>query len=77
MSELDLPCATIAGLATKYLEQELSEPQRTSYETHLLICDNCMAYLQDLRELVAVLSALPADPVDSAERRRILDLVAR
>lgn len=77
MSELDLPCATIAGLATKYLEQELSEAQRTSYETHLLICDNCMAYLQDLRELVAGLSTLPADPVDPAERQRILDLVAR
>ena len=77
MSELDLPCTTVAGLATQYLEQELSEAQRTSYETHLLICDNCMAYLQDLRELVAGLGTLPADPVDPAERQRILDLVAR
>jgi hypothetical protein len=77
VSELDLPCTTVAELATHYLEQELSEAQRTSYEMHLLICDNCMAYLQDLRELVASLSTLPADPVEPAERQHILDLVAR
>jgi hypothetical protein len=77
VSELDLPCTTVAGLATQYLEQELSEAQRTSFETHLLICDNYMAYLQDMRELVASLSTLPADPVDPAERERILELVAR
>ena len=77
MSELDLRCTTVADLATQYLEQELSAAQQTSYETHLLICDNCMAYLQDIRELVASLSALPVDPVDPAELQRILDLAAR
>ena len=77
MSELDLRCTTVAELATEYLEQALSEAQQTSYETHLLICDNCMAYLQDVRELVLRLGALPADPVDPAERQRILYLVAR
>jgi Putative zinc-finger len=77
VNELDLRCTTVAELATQYLEQELSAAQQTSYETHLLICDNCMVYLQDIRELVASLGTLPADPVDPAERQRILDLVAR
>jgi anti-sigma factor RsiW len=77
VSDLDLPCTTVAELATQYLEDELSVAQQTSYETHLIVCANCAAYLHDIREVVDGLHALPADPVDPDERRRILDLAVQ
>jgi anti-sigma factor RsiW len=72
MSSLDLRCTTVAILATQYLENELDDAQRTSYETHLVLCDNCQTYLGDLRGIADALRALPADAVDDAERGRIL-----
>jgi hypothetical protein len=76
VSELDLRCTTVSELATQYLEHGLSSEQQTSYETHLVVCENCVAYLGDIRNLVERLNALPADAVDADERRRILEAVA-
>lgn len=73
MSELDLACETVAELATGYLEHELSESRRTSYETHLIVCENCVAYLDDIRAVAAALRALPVDAVEEDERRRIVE----
>jgi predicted anti-sigma-YlaC factor YlaD len=77
MSDLNLRCETVSELATLYLEHALSAAQQVTYETHLVICDNCVAYLDDMRELVGRLHALPEDAVDDDERRRILDAAAR
>jgi anti-sigma factor RsiW len=72
MSELDLACDTVSELATGYLEHELSESRRTAYETHLVVCDNCVAYLADMRAIAVALRALPVDGIDEDERSRIL-----
>ena len=72
MSELDLACDTVSELATGYLEDELPESRRTSYETHLVVCDKCVAYLADMRAIAAALHALPVDGIDEDERSRIL-----
>ena len=72
MTTLDLRCTTVSALATQYLEHELDEAQRTSYETHLVLCDNCQSYLGDLRRIAASLREIPADAVDDGERSRIL-----
>ena len=76
MSELNLRCETVSELSTLYLEHALSAAQQVSYETHLVVCENCVAYLEDMRELVERLHALPDDAVDGDERRRILDAAA-
>jgi hypothetical protein len=76
MSELNVRCETVSELATLYLEHGLSAPQQVTYETHLVVCENCVAYLDDLRELVERLHALPEDAVDGDARRRILDAAA-
>lgn len=73
MSELDLACDTVSELATGYLEYELSESRRTSYETHLIVCENCVAYLDDIRTITVALGSLPVDAVEEEERRRIVE----
>jgi hypothetical protein len=73
VSELNVRCSSVALLATQYLEDALSAGQRTSYETHFVYCDNCVAFLDDIRELAARLRELPPDPVDEDERRAVLE----
>jgi anti-sigma factor RsiW len=68
-------CTTVSELATRYLAGELTDAQQTSYEAHLIVCENCDAYLNDIRVIVQGLGELPVDAVDPDERRHILNLV--
>ena len=77
MSDLGRSCTTVSELATRYLAEELTAAQQTSYETHLIVCENCVTYLSDIRTIVEHLAELPADELEPDERRRILDLAAR
>ena len=77
MSELTVRCDTVSELATLYLEHELSPAQQVAYETHLVVCQNCVAYLDDTRALLERLQTLPEDSVDGDERRRILQAANR
>jgi Putative zinc-finger len=72
VSDLDDSCSSASLLATDYLENALPDRQRTSYETHLVYCDACVAFLDDIRGLAAQLRALPPDPVEPAERKAVL-----
>ena len=73
MTGLDIRCAAIGVLATDYLEDALSDGQRTSYETHLVYCDSCVAFLDEIRELAERLRTLRVDPVDPGERQAVLE----
>ena len=77
MSELTVRCDSVSELATLYLEHELSPAQQVTYETHLVVCENCVAYLDDIRALVERLQTMPEDSVDGDERRCILDAASR
>jgi anti-sigma factor RsiW len=73
VTELDVRCAVVSELVTRYLEGALPREQRLSYETHLVYCTHCVAFLSDIRRLREDLRELPLDPVDGDERRLIVD----
>jgi hypothetical protein len=73
LSELDLRCSDVAQLATRYLEGLLPPPQQTSFETHLVYCESCVGFLDDIRNVAGRLRELPPDPVDPEERRAIVE----
>lgn len=73
MNELDVRCAVLSELATRYLEGALPRAQQVSYETHLVFCTSCVAFLSDMRRLRQRLQGLAADAVDGDERRLIVD----
>jgi hypothetical protein len=77
VNELDVRCVVLSELATRYLEGALPRPQQLSYETHLVFCTSCVAFLSDMRRLQERLHELPADPVDSQERRLIVEAAQR
>ena len=72
MNDIEHRCSVIAPLATMYLENALAPGQITSYETHLVFCDSCVAFLDDVRAISDRLRLLPSDPVDDGLRRVIV-----
>ena len=54
----EMPCQEIVEVITEYLEGTLSEPDRTRFEDHLAVCDLCLLYLEQMREMIGVLGRI-------------------
>lgn len=48
----ELTCQQVVELVTDYLEGRLSPDQRARFEQHLVYCDPCVDYLQQVRDTV-------------------------
>ena len=55
MREAELTCKELTELITDYLEQRLSQTERTRFEQHLTICPHCVTYLDQMRLTVKAL----------------------
>jgi MFS family permease len=58
----DLPCRTLVDLVTDHLDGVLNPAWRAKVEQHLAGCDGCTAYVAQVRETIAALEALGAQP---------------
>jgi anti-sigma factor RsiW len=56
-----LSCRELVELVSDYLEGALPPAERARFEKHIVGCDNCAAYVRQMRETVALLGTLPAD----------------
>jgi len=50
--ERELTCREIVELVTAYLEDALSAADRERFEEHLVFCDGCGNYLEQMQETV-------------------------
>jgi predicted anti-sigma-YlaC factor YlaD len=57
----EVVCTEFVALATEYLERALPEHQRDLMEEHLVMCDWCKTYLDQME---ATIEALPDAVVD-------------
>jgi anti-sigma factor RsiW len=62
----ELACRDIVELVTAYLEHALEPADRERFEEHLVFCDGCGTYLEQMRETIAATErlgpvALPAE----------------
>jgi anti-sigma factor RsiW len=67
-----LSCRELVELVSDYLEGALSPHDHSRFEAHIAGCENCSAYLRQMRETLALLGTLPADalsPEAEAELR--------
>ena len=58
MSGIDIPCAQIVEMVTKYLEDALDEDQRRLFEEHLADCPPCHRYLEQMQLTLSQLGAV-------------------
>jgi hypothetical protein len=61
----ELACQDIVELVTAYLEHDLTPSDRERFEEHLVFCDGCSTYLEQMRATIHAtgqveLAALPA-----------------
>ena len=59
MADAELSCKELTELITDYLEERLSQTDRTRFEQHLSICEGCVTYLDQMRLTVKALGSQP------------------
>jgi predicted anti-sigma-YlaC factor YlaD len=63
----DLACAELVDLVTDYLEGALSPHDRTRFEEHLVFCEGCTDYVEQLRTTIGLTARLRDDDGLAAE----------
>ena len=66
------PCREIVALVTDYLEDALDPRVRRAFVSHVEGCEDCTAFLDQVRMTVALLGSLAPEPVEPATRERVL-----
>ena len=57
----DLACRDLVRLVSDYLDGDLPSGWRASIDAHLNACDGCTAYLEQIRQTVALLEQIDAN----------------
>ena len=58
-----LACQELVEIITDYLEGALSPADRARFESHIRACGNCTAYLEQIRQTVAVVGRLREEDI--------------
>lgn len=69
----ELTCQEIVELVTSYLEDGLSPEDRERFEEHLVFCDGCGTYLEQMRQTIQVTGRLREADLPAALQERLLD----
>jgi predicted anti-sigma-YlaC factor YlaD len=69
----ELACREMVELMSDYLEGALADHDRALFEQHLVLCDGCTAYLDQMRRTIALVGRLRQDAVDPPIRDRLLE----
>jgi anti-sigma factor RsiW len=54
----ELACREVVEMVTDYLDGALSPAARRSFEAHLAQCENCSAYLEQIRRTIELTGAV-------------------
>lgn len=67
-----MDCNELVELVTAYLEDALDLQTRARFDMHLVHCDGCENYLQQLQTTVRTLGQIDGDELDPAFRNRLM-----
>jgi anti-sigma factor RsiW len=69
----ELSCVQIVELVTAYLEGALEADDRERFEEHLVFCDGCDRYLEQMRLTIEVTGRIEPGELPPALEERLLD----
>ena len=72
MPTAELTCKELVEIVTDYLEERLPSSDRRRFEQHLVGCDGCRNYLDQMRETIRLLGRLSEDSIPVPARDRLL-----
>jgi anti-sigma factor RsiW len=70
----DLPCKELVELVTDYLEGRMEPLERARFEAHLVACDGCRTYLQQMRQTIRALGHLTEESIEAQAKARLLSV---
>jgi predicted anti-sigma-YlaC factor YlaD len=68
----ELTCAHVVEIVTAYLEDALSSADRERVEEHLVFCDGCSTYLDQMRQTIATAGRLEPEDIPPALQEKLL-----
>jgi anti-sigma factor RsiW len=72
-SQTQMRCIEVVEVITEYIEGTLSPDDVVRFERHLEGCDGCQAYVEQMRETIGALGALPPEPLSPETERKLLE----
>jgi anti-sigma factor RsiW len=69
----ELSCQELVELVTDYLEGTLGWRDRRRVAKHLKSCDPCVRYIEQMRETLDLLGAVPVDTISPEAQAALLD----
>ena len=69
----ELTCAQMVELVTAYLEQRLPDVELEVFEEHLVFCDGCSTYLDQVRATIAAAGKLRSEDIPAGLRQQLLE----
>lgn len=70
-----LTCKELIDFLWRYVDRQLSEPERRAFDMHLSMCDSCAAYLETYLRIVGLTPRAFADPEAAVPEEVPEDLV--
>jgi anti-sigma factor RsiW len=67
-----LTCRELVELVTDYLEGALPESERARFEGHIAACEHCTAYLEQMRDTIAIVGAIEPGALEPHMERELL-----
>jgi len=68
----ELTCAQVVEIVTAYLDDALSAEDRERVEEHLVFCDGCSTYLEQIRETIVLAGRLEPEHIPAALQDKLL-----
>jgi len=69
---LEPTCRELVELVTEYLDDALTERDRGLFEAHLASCRDCRVHLEQMRQTILALGALPSERLSEPDRDTLL-----
>ena len=69
----ELACQEVVELVTAYLEDALSSEDRERFEEHLVFCDGCQTYLEQMQDTIAATGRVSVGELPPALEERLLE----
>jgi len=68
----ELTCTQVVEIVTAYLEDSLLAEDRERVEEHLVFCEGCSTYLEQMRETITLTGRLEPEQIPSALQDKFL-----
>jgi predicted anti-sigma-YlaC factor YlaD len=72
VNERDIACRELVEMVTDYLEAALDSDTTTRVEEHLVICEPCAVYIDQMRLTSEAVRAAETDAPSASERAALL-----